>query len=86
MKFQKKYKPPIANVRHCSLLLFLANMVKNNYLCPLLRCQSPFLSGLASKKKCFLCSQADPEGRFTTFVKALQATRIDKEITDYNSE
>jgi hypothetical protein len=34
----------------------------------------------------FFYSQADPEGRFTTFVKALQATRIDKEITDYNSE
>ena len=34
----------------------------------------------------FSSPQADPEGRFTTFVKALQATRIDKEITDYNSE
>ena len=31
-------------------------------------------------------SQADPEGRFTTFIKALQATRLDKEITDYNSK
>ena len=30
--------------------------------------------------------QADPEQRFTTFVKALQATRLDKEITDYDSE
>ena len=30
--------------------------------------------------------QADPEERFTTFVKALQATRLDKEITDYNSK
>jgi len=29
--------------------------------------------------------QADPEGRFTTFIKALQATRLDKEITDYNT-
>ena len=30
--------------------------------------------------------QADPEQRFTTFIKALQATRLDKEITDYNSK
>ena len=30
-------------------------------------------------------SKADPEGRFTTFIKALQATRLDKEITDYNT-
>ena len=30
--------------------------------------------------------QADPDQRFTTFVKALQATRLDKEITDYDSE
>merc|ERR1719189_1655754 len=29
--------------------------------------------------------QADPEQRFTTFVKALQATRLDREITDYNT-
>ena len=30
--------------------------------------------------------QADPEQRFTTFIKALQATRLDREITDYNSK
>ena len=37
--------------------------------------------------KFILCfSQADPEQRFTTFIKALQATRLDKEITDYNSK
>jgi len=29
--------------------------------------------------------QADPDQRFTTFVKALQATRLDKEITDYDT-
>lgn len=30
--------------------------------------------------------KADPEQRFTTFVKALKATKLDRELSDYSSE
>ena len=30
--------------------------------------------------------EADPERRFTTLVKALRATKLDKEISDYSSK
>ena len=30
--------------------------------------------------------KSDPEKRFTTFIKALRATKLDKEIKDYQSK
>ena len=30
--------------------------------------------------------RADPEKRFTTFIKALKATKLDREIKDYQSK
>ena len=46
--------------------------------------KKPFYSFLEKFAK--MIFQADPEQRFTTFIKALQATRLDREITDYNSK
>ncbi len=30
--------------------------------------------------------ESDPEGRFTTFIKALKATKLARELSDYNSK
>ena len=30
--------------------------------------------------------KSDPEKRFTTFIKALKATKLDKELKDYKSK